>query len=78
MGSMTPITHALSWFILSVVDFRIGDRMTVDWSPHVERSVRRLCCHHRPRYWLEDMGAYCWLGQDRTPHLPGLLPELLS
>ena len=26
MGSKTPITHALSWFILSVIDFRIGHR----------------------------------------------------
>ena len=24
MGSKTPITHALSWYILSVIDFCIG------------------------------------------------------
>jgi hypothetical protein len=34
MGSKTPITHALSWFILSVIDFRIGYRRIADWPPY--------------------------------------------
>ena len=75
MGSKTPITHALSWFILSVIDFRVGHRRTAGWPPHQERPVSHLQCSYRPRYWLEDMGACCWFGQGRTPHLPGLLPE---
>jgi hypothetical protein len=38
MGSKTPITHALSWFILSVIDFRIGHRRTADWPHHRDEA----------------------------------------
>jgi hypothetical protein len=56
MGSKTPITHALSWFILSVIDFRIGHRRTAGWPPHRERPVWLVHCNHR------------WVGQGRYPH----------
>jgi hypothetical protein len=75
MGSKTPITHALSWYILSVIDFCIGQRRTADWPPPRERPVWHPHCAHWPRFSL--MGACCWLGQGATPHLPGLLPERL-
>jgi hypothetical protein len=40
MGSKTPITHALSWFILSVIDFRIRHRRTARLaSPPGEASL---------------------------------------
>ena len=40
MGSKTPSTQALSWFILSVIDFRMGHRRTARLaSPSGEASL---------------------------------------
>jgi hypothetical protein len=75
MGSKTPITHALSWYILSVIDLSMGHRRTAGWPLPLGEASLALHCNHRPRYWLEDMGACCWFGQGTTPHLPGVLPE---
>jgi hypothetical protein len=39
MGSKTPITHALSWFILSVIGFRIEQKDCRLASPPGEASL---------------------------------------
>jgi hypothetical protein len=72
MGSKTPITHDWSWFMLSSALDVEGLPLGL---PTGERPGWYVHGSHRPRYWLEDMGACFWLGQGTTPHLPGLLPE---
>ena len=61
MGSKTPITHALSWFILSVIDFRMGHRRTAGWPPHREMPVWHLNCRYRPGFG--PGGCCCWVAQ---------------
>jgi hypothetical protein len=39
MGSKTPITHDSSWFILSVIDFRMGHRRTASRASPIERPA---------------------------------------
>ena len=65
MGSKTPITHDLSWFILSVIDFRMGHRRTASRASPIERPAGEFPATYDPRYAPD---CICLGGQTTAPH----------
>src|SRR5262245_49793725 len=64
-GSKTPITHDASWFILSVIDFRMGHRRTASRPFRLRDRLASFSQPYDPRCAPD---CICLGGQTAAPH----------
>jgi hypothetical protein len=65
MGSKTPITHDSSYFIPSVIDFRMGHQGTASRASPIERPAGEFLATYDPRCAPD---CICLGGQTTAPH----------
>ena len=78
MGSKTPITHDLSSFILSVIDFRMGHRRTASRASPIERPACVPIAAYRPRCVPDGWGPNRWAHAAAPHHLTGFSPPAMA